>query len=164
MSHNWLLDFETGIAHSWIPKCGTTSIRAAIGAPEIFQSNEICLRLHSKRVMWVRHPVARLVSAYNHIGFESWESFVDLVLSGEPDDEDIHWCHQAAYLTTRGGIFVPTVVHRFEDIGELWPRYSATTLPRLNAGEYREELPGHRIREILEHYHADCVLWLNGVK
>lgn len=114
--------------------------------------------------LWfIRHPIARLHSCYRFIkspikpdtpkkdrftDYPCYESFVDSVLDGETNR---HWDQQIPMVTNP--VFLPTEVHRFEDIH----RY--INIPWLNRSESTEINEGYRLPEIEELYAEDFRLW-----
>lgn len=145
------------------PKAGWTSMQqAGKGYPTL--DINAAARSDKPIVLFVRHPVDRLVSAWRffhqkahfpnrHIASKTGlEKFVDQVLKGV---EDQHWMSQVKLHTHHR--FIPTVVHRFENIHEVWPE-----LPHLNKGPGVPFDLWHRKDEVEEYYRADLELWENA--
>lgn len=160
-TYYWLEDKVLAVC----PKAGSTSIRK-LELKEIMPSE-----VYSRQVdcLWfIRHPVARLHSCYRYIKTEprsdtptgtgwkrlrqlrlnSYEDFVDLVLSGQTNR---HWDQQIPMVTNP--VFLPTEVHRFEDIH----RY--INIPWLNRSESTEIDESYRLDEIEKLFEEDLRLW-----
>jgi hypothetical protein len=118
-TYYWLEDKVLAVC----PKAGSTSIRKLelkeIMPSEVYARQVDCL-------WFIRHPVARLHSCYRYIktapgsdtrskkrlpDFATYEEFIDSVLAGETNR---HWDQQIPMVTNP--VFLPTEVHRFEDI------------------------------------------------
>ena len=125
-----------------------------------------------RRVAWVRDPMDRLQSAYTFFremtkngpcgrdGFitkahtKDWSTFVDLTL----ETPDAHW-HPQVELLTFGDRFIPTEVHRFENIQKTWPWYGL--LPWFNGTKHYPVDTTYRQAELTEKYREDMQLWLS---
>jgi hypothetical protein len=120
--------------------------------------------------LFVRHPIARLVSCYRFFKENgllrkagltqtaSYEEFVDEILDG--GREDIHWEPQIDYHTTPEGTFVPDVTFRFENIAQIWPYLFDVPLLRYHATEYDPKIDrDYRDLELRTYYAADLELW-----
>lgn len=85
----------------------------------------------------------------------TYEEFVDYIL----ENEDRHWHPQVERLSVQG-IFVPTVVERFENLSVVWRNYDHMVFPHLNKTkdlyEYDEY---YRIMELREYYDEDLKYW-----
>jgi len=162
---HFILDAKTEIAHSSTPKCGSVSLRQTL-TPNYFLTNEQALK-YDTRVMWIRDPMSRLWSAYHYCKKTypkhrvEWQEFVDLVLSGEKMGTDSHWVPQHQFLTTDDGVFVPTHIHRFEDIADYWQLYSDRALLHMNKGVYTPEIPLYRDEELAIYYAEDYEIWID---
>ena len=161
-----------------IPKCGNTSIRSAVlmCAQPILMENKEALT-YQKRVMFMRHPIDRVKSAFSHFWTISsigssfgdmpiehlyikergvdldYEAFIDYILV----HENPHWTPQKTVMS-HNGVFVPNIVHKLKDIRHVWEDYFKGLLPwenswsRLTTGDYR-------IGDLMEYYYQDLALW-----
>lgn len=159
------------VAVAVIQKVGSQSIIQAlpfidggrlIGAEEAMQ--------YDRRVAFIRDPDERLISCFSHFYWlwknghqndyiddsifteshqQSYRNFVDYVLS----NNDGHWFPQSALLI-RDGEYMPTILHRFEDIHDKWPRYANGAIPWVNAFT-RIEVSPYRAADIEKYYEED---------
>jgi len=178
----WLVDGDT--AHSCLPKNGTHSLRLFFGQKPVVSNNGV--KNISERVGWIRHPIDRLRSAYSYsratndqglaihteyaivkLGgkseempdqLTSWERFVDFSLD---EAKNPHWNCQVDMLTTAHGQFLPTVVHRFEDISKLWHLYYDEPLAHKNKIPAEEVNTNYRKVDLAKRYSADFDLWMD---
>lgn len=151
-SYFWLEDKVLAVC----PKAGSTSIRK-LNLKEVVPAEVYAKQLEC--LWFIRHPVARLHSCYRYIKqgpdpksklkrHDTYQSFVDSVLAG---DRNRHFNQQIPMVTDP--VFLPTEVHRFEDIH----RY--INIPWLNRSESTEINEGYRLPEIEELYAEDLRLW-----
>jgi len=161
---------ESNIAIAVIPKAGSQSIRQCCRY-QVLMSNDEAMS-YETRVAFIRNPVERLKSAYSffhylmvdgvrtdgnappHSALVNWEGFVDYALS----TPNPHWKPQADLLLDSKGNFVPTTVHKFEDIKEHWEKYYKGALPWINASS-RAETNDYRLDDIRSYYKEDFELW-----
>lgn len=144
-----------------MPKCGNTSFSALVRSPRL--SIEDALKIET-RVMFIRDPIERLVSAFSFFKYlndetpredvtpeatSSYEAFVDFALA-YPNP---HWMPQ---MKLTGGI--ATKLHKFncESIRQWWPLYWPGRLPDwLNSCTH---LPTNNYRSTdLKYYYADDI-------
>lgn len=158
-----------GVAIAIIAKAGTQSITEAVGGWYI--NNQQAL-IYPQRVMFIREPFDRLESCYSffcdlrdtnqeqHIipvgKLESWESFVDYILV----NKDEHWTPQADSVMFKGE-FTPTHIFKFEDINNIWPKFTSRRLPHLNKAT-RKATSNYREQDLLEYYKDDIVTYNNA--
>lgn len=158
---NWYR-VDKDIAVASIQKCGSHSMNQAFPGCRMGAEAVMDIPL---RIAWIRHPLKRLVSAYqffrqgangDYVPWESrssWKGFVDYAL----EHEDVHWCSQTKLLTFKDQ-FMPTKLERFEDIGERWSVYFRQPLPLSNCSKELVVTP-YRKADLLEHYKEDVKLW-----
>lgn len=157
---------EKDLAIAQIPKAGLVSLQKALGKSfPVKPNNDPALLVISRRVVFIRHPIERLKSAFSFFcrlltegiqhssgaTTESWEGFVDQVLASQHDDE--HWRPQSEHIGT-----VPNIIHRLEDIDRHWHRYCDVPITRENASP-RQPTNDYRLDEVLVKYDADMQLW-----
>ena len=163
-----------------IEKCASQSIHNAVAPMKGAQilSNKEALQFDT-RVMFVRHPIERLVSCYSHLSWltyndyhydeiiplgvltgkgdiEEYRRFVDYIM----DNADPHWTPQYDLMLYNHS-FVPNKVHKFEDINAFWGFYASGMIPHINAWTARECSP-YRLDELLFKYTKDLELWNNA--
>lgn len=112
-----------------------------------------------KRIMWIRNPLSRLLSAFTSKVVpelpDEWKDFIEYVLKVD----NVHWYPQVK-LVTYDGIFVPNIVNRFEDIENTWPEYVDKKLPKINVSKDVEYYPlNHRREDIIVRYAEDFNCW-----
>lgn len=145
-----------------VPKCGGSSIRKALGNPEV--SRDVALQA-STRLAVIRHPVARIISAWHYgwraYAFDRWWRHV----RGNTDF-DIHVMPAVKLI---GG--EATDIRCLEDIHQWWREYHKKMpflfpdgRPHENRSLYRwHELVDGRfhyyVDEICEVYEDDFRLW-----
>jgi len=163
-----------------IEKCASQSIHLAVSPMKgaIILSNEEALE-YETRVMFVRHPIERLISCYSHLSWlthndyqydeimpigimdgkgdlAEYRRFIDYILK----NNDPHWDSQYDLMLYNHS-FVPNKVHKFDDIGSLWGLYAAGMLPHINAWTDRQ-YNHYRLDELLFKYSKDLELWENA--
>ena len=157
---NWAVDLERNLGMSYIQKCGSFSIKNSMPYHARYGNVEALEKL-TTRVAWIRHPIQRIRSAFfflrnmdNSVP-RNYENFIDFTfLNTEWDD---HWNMQSDVLTHESK-FVPTVVHRFEDINVIWPQYYSFPLDHIHKSE-PALVTDYRMNELLKKYNADISLW-----
>jgi len=174
MSKTWIV--QNNVAFALIPKSGSSSIKSTL-----YNHTDHYVRYHwndeidhvDTRVMFLREPINRIHSAYRffknqhelgckHVGnwcpTGTFEQFIDHVLQ-QPNP---HWDSQVKQVTDKHGLYVPTITHKFEDIGEMWSHYSDATLNHKNAAPTHYDIDAeYRIEELLAHTEDDMLLWNN---
>ena len=134
----------------YTPKSATTSIHRSLrtlAKPKISQQMVVKRRETVPVIVFVRHPLDRLVSA--HAFFtradrvnpgipENFSDFVDFLLKKVRNRQDEHWIPQTDYHTYHKQ-YLPTVHYPLEHINEIWPTISRSKLERLNANKDRPE-------------------------
>ena len=171
----WVVNKEKTIAMSVLSKCASSSIQDYMPAAcnRVYFNEEI-LDI-PVRVGWIRNPFGpegRLVSAYSFFHFmfknnpkfkfpngsietfSNWRSFVDNIFKVE----DRHWMPQTELLTLDGA-YLPTVTHRFEDIGDRWNDYYEGLLPWLRRCQHLDYDPDYRAAELEDYYAEDVTKW-----
>lgn len=132
-----------------------------------------------KRVMFVRHPLERLDAAWSMFrtlrarglpaggvlprdivkgapgkAESEYREFVDFALT----NDRIQWMPQVDLLADDNFNFTPNVIHRFEDISDVWRRYYGSQLPHENYFEHVAH-SNYRLDEIVGKYNKDLDLW-----
>lgn len=167
MAKTWVADRHKKLAMSVIPKVGSTSIKTSV-PNQVWRSNAEVVNQFSDRVAWIRHPIRRVESMYkflkdqhesgastlSHIPTGDYKLFIDFVL----ENENQHWKPQVEILT-ESGIWVPTVAHKFEDIGTLWSNYYDWDLECKNGSSDHPVLYNYRRKELNDVFKADLDLW-----
>lgn len=138
-SHNYvLLSDDRAIAYSL--KVASTSIRRSlnpthpigpVGAPTVAENP------HRRVILFVRHPIDRLVSVWRHFchslpknkGIEplghlglAHNTPLDKVLEISLEHFNPHWGSQYIEHSFWDGRFLPNECYRFDHIGEIWPQ------------------------------------------
>lgn len=155
------VSIERDLAIAQIPKAGFQTIEDWLGPQFNLVKNHEALSV-SRRVAFFRHPLERLKSCFSfmywmrELGQEirsgaptEWPAFVDFILSN--DDE--HWRPQCLIVED-----VPTIYHRFEDIGDLYERYKPGILPHNNRAS-RRETTNYKEADLLNFYATDLRIW-----
>lgn len=143
-----------------VPKCGSTTIRSAIGQ---WRTTKTALPLdeaaaYGTRIAVIRNPVTRLRSAWNHIWKQhSWDEFVDHVLA-DPD-WDIHTARYAERAELANVLLTTEMLdHGWTMLREVFPE-----IPELGKklNERGSFVPGvvPRSHEILAAYREDFDAW-----
>ena len=150
------------LAVAQIPKAGLRSIAHWLRFPVV--SNDQAMGC-SRRVAFIRHPMERLRSCYSMLcemseqgdphscgaPVDSWESFVDHVLSGADNE---HWRPQIEHVGN-----VPNVWRRFEDLPECFGEFHPGPLPHLNKIA-RRETNNYREDDLMRLYADDFQRWV----
>lgn len=150
-------------------KCGTTSIFETLSQDQHLippDADKMMPRVFSDQVrgnihLFVRDPIDRLKSAWQFFADvdpqavqSSWERFVDAVLAGA---ENRHWYSQTLTHTWRG-VFLPTHLHPFEDINQIWPTLIRRPIGQENMSIVRNVDRSYRRAELETFYADDMVL------
>ena len=90
-----------------------------------------------------------------HTPTQSYERFIDYTLAYE----DNHWKLQSELLETQNGDWIPTKMHRFEDLVSFWPDYFDVALPHKNSSPTPYVVNEYRLEELLTKYRRDIDLW-----
>jgi len=155
---------DDNLAIANIPKSGSLSIQQWLVPFGFYKgTNAKAERLVSRRVMFIRHPFERLQSAYCFFKTmangatearateKGWESFVDIVLTG---DYNGHWIPQMEHMGDS-----PTEFYRLEDLNKVYKKvFSKAAPPHLHKSN-RLKLPKYREPDILEYYKEDLEVW-----
>lgn len=163
----FFIDISRDIAIAQIPRCGIGTIKEWLGQDAIVvPNNDKRLLSITRRVAFIRNPRERIESAFSlfywsferrkklHVSnapIDSWESFVDHILSSKIDDE--HWRPQTDLIGN-----VPNTYHRFENIAERFEIYRPGILPH-NSKTSRRPSTNYRSDELLRKYADDLTLW-----
>jgi hypothetical protein len=168
MAKRWVSGDKPHTAVSCLPKNGSSSIKVTRANKHYLTPEEALNR--SIRVGIIRHPLRRLISMYKflknqhetgastlrHYPTGTYEAFVDWTMN----HEDNHWKVQCELLETKEGVWIPTVMHRFEDLSSFWSDYFDVALPNKNASPSHYEVnEDYRIEEVLTKYRRDYDLW-----
>ena len=117
---------------------------------------------YARRLAFVRHPLKRLVSAFNHLldldylsRSYTWEQFVDHMLT----NEDRHWYPQEPRLYYEGE-WMPTHLERLENLKQVWSKYSKKEFLHLNkaVGKRPHDIE-YRKKDLEDYYIKDFELW-----
>jgi hypothetical protein len=114
-----------------------------------------------RRVMWIRHPIDRLVSAFKNrvepkAPWRSWHDFLDYILRVP----NVHWEPQINLVTYNEKV-IPNEWERFEGIEERWNNYSDLVLPKVNvSSRLNVRLHEYRREELLVKYVNDFQYWM----
>lgn len=155
---NWHI-VEKDLVVPGIQRVGSTSLNA--GFPNMVQCEEAMT--FERRLIFLRHPIARLVSAYSHLNDIEyiseekvlWEDFVDFILI----HEDRHWAPQTPRYWHKGD-YMPTHVERFEDLQDVWPKYTDKVYPHKNRSPLIAVCDtSYRGKDIDKYYEEDFELW-----
>jgi len=165
-------------AISSIPKCGSQSVEGAVTGMRggrIIENEEAMN--YDTRVMFIRDPIVRLHSNFSFFWWLEFNgadyfSFIPKgILTGQRGSEDIdyknfidyaldnpdpHWGSQVDLMTFNGE-FIPTHIHKFEDIQEHWEKYAAGRLPWYNAWS-RIPITDYRQDDIKSFYQKDIAM------
>lgn len=157
---------DKGATVALIPKVGLQSMRYSLRCRHDLTIDDV--RNDPVRVVFLRHPHARLVSAYRFFktiyadgstpqeqdpqpaDVTSWGAFLEHVRMRA----NVHWRPQINVVRELN----PTVIHRFEDIGMHWPTYHSMPYPHLNASKPHEV--GAVPDDISARYAEEELLWL----
>lgn len=161
-----------------LKKAGSSSFYSAIHNSKkgLNLTNEEAIP-YSKRVMFIRNPLARHHSAFSFFWWlkadghvtdvidmgvfkgdnvqEDYEAFVDYSL----ENENGHWNSQIAEASFNGE-FIPNRVHRFEDLQTYWEEYFTGLLPWSNAFS-KVQVDEYRREDLIKFYTEDITLWEN---
>lgn len=164
----WFYNKETNVAVACLPKNGTHTISSFFYGEKV--ANEAVLSA-TKRVVWIRHPVDRLISAYSFFKtliisnrykgkfgekeIATWTSFVDYILSGH---NDVHWDSQVEQLSL-DGVYLGTHTYKFCNIMDTWKLHFDGRLPHLNGYKHVDVDITYRFAEILKHFSKDFHLY-----
>jgi len=132
---------------------------------------------YSKRVMFIREPLARHQSAFSFFWWLKDEGHVTSIfdlslfkgksLAGDYaafvdfslENGDSHWNPQVGEASDNG-TFIPNIVHRFEDLTNYWETYFTGRLPWDNAFS-KVATTDYRRGDLVEFYRNDTSLWEN---
>lgn len=159
----YFLSEQRDLAVAMIPKAGLMTIREWLG-PEFRAVPNDEARAVSRRVAFIRHPLERLRSCYSFMYWladygtphrsraplDSWEAFVDHVLSGARDE---HWMPQVEHCGD-----VPNIWRQFERLPECFEEFRPGLLPHNNRAS-RRPTNDHREAELLRYYADDLARW-----
>lgn len=121
------------------------------------------------RVGIIRAPMQRIYSMYtflknqhetgastlSNVPTKTYEAFIDYILT----HEDNHWKLQTELLETKEGNWIPTVMHRFEDIDKFWDLYFDVALPHKNSSPVVYTVNEYKLDELMTKYRRDIDLW-----
>ena len=138
-------------------RVASQSIKSQASKNHVF-ANE-ALELPGDKIIFVRHPLDRLESAYKLFMptdrySSSYEEFVDNVLSG---DENWHWLPQHDWHTVDGSL-VPDICYKFENINLI-----LYGLPTLNTSNSIKIATFYRYDELLSYYEKDLELYRSSI-
>ena len=155
---NWHV-VEQDLVVPGVQRVGSASLNA--GFPNMATCEEAMT--FERRLVFLRHPIARLVSAYSHlndIAYISedkldWEQFVDFILT----HDDRHWMPQTPRYWHEGE-YMPTHVEKFEDIKIVWPKYTDKEYPHKNKSPLGVVCDTtYRSDEVWDYYKKDMEAW-----
>ena len=114
--------------------------------------------------LWIRNPYDRLESTYKLFRSLSPETFGAQILKRD----DIHWIPQIDTHTVNG-VFVPTVVMRFEDFATTWPQHFPDVVldmardhpqpKKVSWANLSAAMPAEMVAALDAKYAADMALW-----
>lgn len=155
-------------------KAGSTSIHHAMQFVDHKQINAREALKHKTRVAFIRDPLERVDSVFNHFthlarrdidcsshiadgiitgSASDYQQFIDYVLD---NNDGHHWTPQTDALSI-GDEFIPTDCFLFEQIREIWPVYVEGAMPWLNSWtQIKHEK--YRVDELKNYYHRDLEL------
>jgi len=168
MAKRWVRTDRSNAAISCLPKNGSTSIKTCRGLDKHYLTPEEALN-HQVRVGIIREPLSRLWSMYrflknqhetgastlHNVPTSSYEAFIDHTFMYQ----DNHWKLQTELLETKEGVWIPTVMYRFEWIDEFWPDYFDVALRKKNSSPVFYTVNDYRFEELLTKYQRDIDLW-----
>ena len=152
-----------------IPKSGSQSMRRVLRQYKEIPAEEV--RGFDTRVAFIRHPVARLGSAFRFFHWlmidgvkcdktappksvlNEWPKFVDYAL----ENDNPHWRSQISFISDDSGM-VANRLHKFENVGRCWEEYYQGILPWINATS-KVPYADYRVDDINRFYKADLELW-----
>lgn len=160
---------DDGPAIARIPKCGSTSITAALAPSPTELAPEAAIK-KDVRVLFMRDPMERLASLFSFFHWhrklrmhprlelakaETYEAMVDIALVSD----DPHVVPQWDQVTTEAGVFVPNRVHKLSEIDQHWLDYYEGFIPHENHAQRVPVDQNYRRDEVAERYAKDIELW-----
>ena len=161
MAKPWVVDHTRNVATTAKFKVGSTSIRTCVEHAAFRNNDEV--DYIPKRIVWIRHPLKRLISTYcyfkmmhesgattgNKIPTGSWEEFVDYVLK----NPNPHWDSQSE------NVEFATHVYKFEHINLLFPKFFGVKLDKKNVSADYPVDEEYRLDDIKTNWKEDFELW-----
>lgn len=172
MKTYWI--YSTDLVLGSTPKVASLSINTSI-ARHSARCKSDWLKLHRDEyftILFVRHPVNRLKSAYSFFEnlatqypdeklpkSQTFPRFVDNVLSGEYPN--IHWTSQSEQ-HTYNGVFLPHEVWRFESLQSWWQKRLPDIPLAYKHKSNSSSVLDYKVDEIEMAYSDDMELYTNG--
>jgi len=147
----------------WTEKAASRSMVNALKKYPAIAASEVLKKRDDKPVvLYIRHPLNRLASAWTHFAangygptaYSPWPdfpAFCDKVLAGHINP---HWDSQTDQHVYHD-VFLPNEWHRLEDITKTWPKRH----PLLNVNQAKHPKPDifYREQDLMLHYRRDLL-------